>query len=178
MQSSLVMTVIAADRPGLVDVISGVITEYEGNWLESRMSRLGGQFAGILRVEMPAGREEGFIKALQALEAQGMNLVVHKDPSHDWVGGEAHQLEVVGHDRPGIVRQIAHALVGHGVNVEEFSSEVVSAPMSGEPLFKACAKVRLPEGCDLTELRLELEKIAADLIVELSFVKAAQALSV
>jgi len=174
MQTSLVMTVIAPDRPGLVESISGVIGEHEGNWLESRMSRLGGQFAGILRVELPAAKESGFIAALQALEAHGVTLVVHPDPSPERAGGELHLLEVVGHDRPGIVRQISHALARHGVNVEELSSEVSSAPMSGELLFQARAKVRLPDGCDPEVLRQELERIAADLIVELSFVKAGQ----
>src|SRR5258708_1142979 len=50
MQLSLVMTVIGEDRPGLVDSVAGIVADHGGNWLESRMSRLGGQFAGILRV--------------------------------------------------------------------------------------------------------------------------------
>jgi hypothetical protein len=55
------------------------------------------------------------------------------------------------------------------VNVEEFSSEVVSAPMSGETLFKASARLQLPAGCDLVALKKDLEKIAADLLVDVSF---------
>jgi glycine cleavage system regulatory protein len=54
------------------------------------------------------------------------------------------------------------------VNVEEFSSEVVSAPMSGETLFKAVARLQLPEGCDIAALKKDLEKIAADLLVDVS----------
>lgn len=172
MHVSLVMTVIAEDRPGLVDAISGVIAEHEGNWLESRMSRLGGRFAGILRVELPAAKQDLLVGALRALDANGLNVAVAQDASVIEKGGELRMIEVVGHDRPGIVRQISHALATHGVNVEEFSSEVASAAMSGEPLFKARAKVRLPEGCDAQQLQQELEKIAADLIVELSFAKA------
>jgi glycine cleavage system regulatory protein len=53
--------------------------------------------------------------------------------------------------------------------VEEFSSEVVSAPMSGETLFKAAARLQLPERCDLAALKKDLEKIAADLLVDVSF---------
>jgi glycine cleavage system regulatory protein len=53
--------------------------------------------------------------------------------------------------------------------VEEFSSELVSAPMSGETLFRASARLQLPEGCDLAALRTGLEKIAADLLVDVSF---------
>ena len=169
MRTSLVMTVIAADRPGLVDAISGVIADHDGNWLESRMSRLGGQFAGILRVELPADQQESIGAALRSLDAEGLHVSMQLDTAVGTRSGDLRILEVVGHDRPGIVRQISHALAAHGVNVEELSSEVASAAMSGEPLFKARAKVLLPTGCNPDELRQELEKIAADLIVELSF---------
>jgi glycine cleavage system regulatory protein len=79
------------------------------------------------------------------------------------------KLEIVGHDRPGIVREITSALTRAGINVEEFSSEVASAPMSGETLFKATARLQLPDRCDLAPLKRDLEKIAADLLVDVSF---------
>lgn len=44
----MVMTVIGKDRPGLVRSLSKVIEASGGNWEQSRMCRLGGQFAGIL----------------------------------------------------------------------------------------------------------------------------------
>ena len=77
-------------------------------------------------------------------------------------------LEIVGQDRPGIVHQISHALATHGVNVEELNTECASAAMTGETLFKAQAKLNIPELCNLAELRNELEKIAEDLIVDLT----------
>jgi len=168
MRTSLVMTVIAKDRPGLVDAISGVIADNEGNWLESRMARLGGQFAGILRIELPAARQEKLIDALRELDASGLKVLVHQDSPPASKSGMLRLLEVVGHDRPGIIRQISRALAQNGVNVEELTSEVASAAMSGELLFKARAKVLLPEGCNSEQLQQELEQIAADLIVEIS----------
>jgi glycine cleavage system regulatory protein len=172
MHISLVMTVIARDRPGLVDAIAAAIAEHDGNWLESRMSRLGGQFAGILRVELPESGKDALVDSLRALDASGLSVSVHQDTQPAALAGELRILEVVGHDRPGIVRQLSHALATHGVNVEEISSEVASAAMSGEPLFKARAKVMLPEGCDVESLQGELEQIATDLIVDLNFAKA------
>ena len=65
--------------------------------------------------------------------------------------------------------RIHRALARAGVNVEEFSSEVVSAPMSGETLFKAAARLHLPERCDHAALKQDLENIAADLLVDVSF---------
>jgi glycine cleavage system regulatory protein len=43
--------------------------------------------------------------------------------------------------------------------------------MSGEALFRAWARLRLPDGTDLEELRATLEAIASDLMVDLSLVE-------
>ena len=170
MQLSLVMTIIGRDRPGLVDTVASRVTEHGGSWLQSRMSRLGGQFAGILRVEVPRGQEQDLVRSLKSLESQGLTIVVHADTA-DSVQSEKtlSLLEVVGQDRPGIIRQISHVLAGHGVNVEELDTQRGSAAMSGEMLFTARAKLRLPESCNVADVRKQLEKIADDLIVEISF---------
>ena len=176
MQRALVMTVIGPDRPGLVDAIAGLVAEHGGNWLESRMSRLGGQFAGILRVEVPPERMPHLSAALRGLEPQGLTVVVHADqPPAAPSPGRLSLLEIVGQDRPGIVRQLSHALAGYGVNVEELHTECASAAMSGETLFRARAKLSLPPECNVAELRRRLEKIAEDLIVDLTFEELAGA---
>jgi len=81
-------------------------------------------------------------------------------------GGVAARLELVGQDRPGIVRQISGVLAAHGVNVEELTTGTESAPMSGGLLFRAAAEVSLPAGVRLETVRAELEQIAADLMVD------------
>ncbi|MFO1478339.1 MAG: ACT domain-containing protein [Verrucomicrobiota bacterium] len=168
MQRSLVMTVLAKDRPGLVESVSAAVAEHGGNWLESRMSRLGGQFAGIVRVQVPADKESALSRALQNLDVQGLKIVVYSDSAAAPARKSLCRLEIVGQDRPGIVRQITHALAEARVNVEEFSSECSSAAMSGETLFKATARLDIPAGCNQSELRRTLERIAADLIVEIN----------
>jgi len=168
MQHSLVMTVIGSDRPGLVDTVASLVAEHGGNWLESRMSRLGGQFAGIVHVEVPSERESALAKALKALDARGLTVVVHSEKPHAAVVRRTNILEIMGQDRPGIVRQISHTLAEAGVNVEELQTECASAAMSGETLFKARAVLSIPDSCDIAKLRQNLEKIAADLIVEIS----------
>ena len=169
MQRSLVMTLLGEDRPGLVDSVATIVSEHGGNWLESRMSRLGGQFAGIVRVEVAAETEPALVRALEDLAERGLSVIVHSDrPPPGQKQPRLSLLEIVGHDRPGIVRQISHALADFGVNVEELHTECSSAAMSGEPLFKARACLSIPESCNVAELRRALEKIAADLIVDVS----------
>ena len=133
------------------------------------MSRLGGQFAGILRVEVPSENDPPLIAALQKLESRGLTVVVHPDQSKPLpVLARQSVLDIVGQDRPGIVREISHALARFGVNVEELETECASAAMSGETLFKAHARLSIPESCNTAQIRQQLERIAADLIVEIS----------
>jgi len=172
MQIPLVMTIIGPDRTGLVESVARLVADHGGNWLESRMCRLGGEFTGILRIEVPSEKKSPLLAALQDLQANGLQIVVRTgQPVSTSAPGRQTKLEIVGGDRPGIVREITSALARATVNVEEFTSEVVSAPMSGETLFKAGARLQLPEGCDVAALKKDLEKIAADLQVDVSFVE-------
>jgi glycine cleavage system regulatory protein len=172
MQIPLVMTIIGPDRTGLVESVARVVAGQGGNWLESRMCRLGGEFAGILRMEIPEEKKPQLLDALQKLQSNGLQIVVRADqPVSVAAQGKQTELEIVGSDRPGIVREIASALARANVNVEEFFSEVVSAPMSGETLFKASARLQLPEQCDVAALKKDLEKIAGDLLVDVSFLE-------
>ncbi len=169
MQIPLVMTVIGHDRPGLVEMVARMVAEHGGNWLESRMCRLGGEFAGILRIHVPADKQQPLPQALTSLSVQGLQVVVQADPAAPAVVLQPMALlEIVGQDRPGIVREISRVLAGKGGNVEELSPECGSAPMSGETLFKATARLQIPPTCDSATLRQELEKIAADLFVDVT----------
>jgi glycine cleavage system regulatory protein len=167
MQVPLVMTVIGKDRTGLVESVARLVTEHGGNWLESRMCRLGGEFAGILRVHVPFERRAALEQALAKLS--GLTIVIRADePSSPEAKRQLASLEVVGQDRPGIVREVTHALATHGVNVEELSTECFSAPMSGESLFQARAKLLLPAGVTVGTLRQSLERAVSGLTVEIS----------
>jgi glycine cleavage system regulatory protein len=170
MRRSLVLTLLGPDRPGLVEALAGLVARHGGNWLESRMASLAGEFAGILRVEVDAEAAPALEAALRALQTdQGLAIVVKDAGSHaarDAAGLLA--LELVGQDRPGIVRQVAQALAAKGVNVEELETELVSAPMTGEPLFRARALLRLPSGAPQEDLQARLESIAEDLMVDVT----------
>ena len=168
MFTTLVMTVIGADRPGLVQLVAACVAGHGGNWLESRMCHLGGQFAGLLRVEVAAARAEELAGALRRLEADGLRVTIHTESgAGSAAAGTVVRLELVGQDHPGILNQVARVLAGRGVNVEELESECLSAPMGGGTLFQARATVLVPPSVSFGELRADLEKIAADVMVDL-----------
>lgn len=170
MHAPLVMSLIGKDRPGLVESVASLVAEHGGNWLESRMCRLGGEFAGILRISLPKDRKNALEAALANLSQQGLTVSIQADSGATPPTG-AHMLafEIIGPDRPGIVKQLSAALAAHGVNVEEFSSECLSAPMSGEALFNAHLLVQLPDSCDAVKLRGAITKTVNDLAMEVDF---------
>ncbi len=165
----LVLTLLGPDRPGLVEAIAEPIAQHGGNWLESRMAHLAGKFAGILRIEVPAGQEAALVAALRGLEGTGLKLTIDAGPSAAGLpGARPFVLDLVGLDRPGIVREISHALAEHGVNIEELTTDRTAAPMSGELLFRSRARVSVPAGADPGRLRERLERLAGDLMVQVS----------
>jgi glycine cleavage system regulatory protein len=165
--TDLVLTLLGPDRPGIVELLAGVIAAHGGNWLESRMSHLAGKFAGILRAELPTDRVAAALVALAALETHGLKLIAETAARLPMRPVERRmEFELVGLDRPGIVREISQLLASNGVNVEDLVTNRSSAPMSGEMLFEARAHVRVPPTTDVARLRADLERLASDLVVE------------
>ena len=170
----LVLTVIARDKPGIVEALSQAVSDHGANWLGSRMARLAGEFAGIVEVSVPDTRASKLALALRGLESEGLRIQIEQSsaPESAAAGTRTLQLELVGNDRPGIVREIAQALARRGVNVDELSTGCESAPMSGEALFRTTARLEVPADVTLESLGTELEKIASDLMVDLSLDEA------
>lgn len=169
MQSSLIVSVIGPDRPGLIDRLSSAIAAAGGNWEGARMLRLSGQFTGIVQVVVAEASLSALEAALAELETDGLQTRLHRAGT---VGtesgpGRIHELEVVGQDRQGIVSAISSTLARLGVNVLELATDCAEAPWSGERLFKTRAKLHSPEDLGETSLREAVEAIAPDLMVEL-----------
>lgn len=164
----LVLTIIADDQPGLVERVAQCVSAQGGNWLESRLARMAGQFAGIVRVEVPAASHAALIADLEGLSRQGIRVLFAAggaEPARAWTPV---LLDLVGNDRPGIVRDISRLLAELGVNLESLDTDVAPAPMSSDLLFHAEARLALPPTVSLDALQTRLEALADDLMVELN----------
>ncbi len=166
MRKTLLLTVVGSDRTGLVESLADRIAAAGGNWEESRLARLAGQFAGIVLVTVPGDRADQLVAKVR--EAQGLQVTAHVvEASAASAAGEQMTIAVTGNDRPGIVRDVSRILAERRVNVEELTSSVESAPMSGSAMFVARAIVRLPSGMRLADLRSALETLGNELTVDL-----------
>ncbi len=167
MSNYLALTVMADDRPGIIERVAEVIASDGGNWLESSMSRLAGKFAGILLVEISADKQTALLEKLSHLADQGIRIYGEASSAISPSSKQTLQLSVVGNDRPGIVSEISTLLARLSVNLEELSTHCESAPMSAENLFRASARIELPESLTTEALQTSLEELSPDLVVEL-----------
>jgi glycine cleavage system regulatory protein len=166
--NDLTLTLIGPDKTGIVAALAQVATSRGGNWLDSRMMRLGGTFSGIVRVSLPEAEADDFAaEAGGFLKENGFQYsLVPTSPGSEAASGSRVRLTLSGQDHPGIVHGIFSAFKDAGVNVEELSTGLQAAPWSGTPVFEAHARLFVPEGVSTDTLQADLEAIANDLLVE------------
>lgn len=165
----VIITVIGDDRPGLVGELSALISAHQGNWLESSMSRLGGKFAGIVKVDIARSQAVTLQAVLDGLS--GLKATAEISAPDAPAAGRRMSLSLVGHDRIGIVREVTQALARHEVNVEKLVTFISSAAMSAESLFNAQVDLRVAADLDPRALIAELERISDDLMVDLTILE-------
>ena len=167
MRTTLLLTAVGTDRTGLVESLAQRIAAAGGNWEESRMARLAGTFAGMVLVSLDSARVDQFVASLRELEGlQVTSRTVSVEAAQR--AGTRVRLAVTGADRPGIVRDVSRVLAERGVNVDELESTLESAPMSGETMFAARARLLVPPSLELSTLRSSLETLGNDLMVDLT----------
>ncbi|MEM1111757.1 MAG: ACT domain-containing protein [Pseudomonadota bacterium] len=170
MDNAHIITFIGDDRPGLVEKLSAAVEQCGGNWHESRLSKLGGKFAGLVLVSLEAGAEPKKLEeTLKGLASSGLSVRVTATSSiqPEAQGLRRVVLKVLGPDRIGIVREISAALASHDVNVIEMESAVESAPMSAELLFNASIHAQVPAGATLAALEENLDDIANQMTLDI-----------
>lgn len=166
---SFVLTIVGADRAGLVDALSEVVVEHGGTWQRSQMTELAGMFAGMVLVRVPRERADAFRAGLAPLQERGLLDVTLRAADEGTVPadtGPTLRFEVVGADRPGIVHEVSHLLATRGVAIVDLQTWTESAAMAGTPLFRAAAAVRLPADLSTGELTAALEGLSDDLMVD------------
>ncbi|UGA53928.1 glycine cleavage system protein R [Vibrio sp. VB16] len=161
----LIITVIGKDRPGLVELLSDSVYQNNGNWLSSRLSKLAGQFAGILQIEI----DEQHIKALRQALDQIEELQIHivEEKSQALSSPVLHYLTVTVNDRPGIVKEVTAQLNQLGINIHKLKTHTQSAPNWGYPIFLAHFQLSLPDDIELSFVQQKLEMLADDLTVDI-----------
>jgi glycine cleavage system transcriptional repressor len=147
MRRNLVLTLSGPDRIGIVERVTGLLVARGGNVEISRMARLGGEFAILTLVSVPAEQVSGLESDLERLTDQGYKVTTtqlrqaHAESHPGWL---PYRIEVQGADHEGIIQEVARYLSHRGINIESMESETNPAPISGVPLFTMTAEVAVP----------------------------------
>jgi len=166
--TSIVFTFLGTDKPGLIEALSNTVADNNGNWQESRMSHLAGQFAGITQVTVQDDSAAALKSALIALSNDELTITVQqataaeKPVAHNTVA-----LTLIGNDRPGIVREVSSALAGRDLNIYTMETNLSSAPMSGDLLFEATAVIERNDDLVLSDLIEQLDDISEELDIDI-----------
>jgi glycine cleavage system regulatory protein len=167
MTTSLVLTFMGRDQPGLANAIAQAITAAGGNWLESRVASLADKFAGIVLVSVPEPNVADLSAALRSLDDVGLRITVELSRASPLPAGyKILELNLVAQDRPGIVRDVTQALHQLGANIGAFSSDIESAPFTGETMFRATARITVAEEITPEEVQITLEQLPDEIIVD------------
>ena len=163
--NSLIISAVGSDRPGIVSELSGVITSHGGNVEESRMSRLGSDFAIIMLVTVAPDWEESLEVALKSITELTITTKPTKLPQVS--DGRQFRIDLSGADNEGIVKVLSKYLAEKSINILEMETHTSQAPVSGTPLFNLNAFVSIPNNVEKKLIQSDLSQIAQDLGVEI-----------
>lgn len=146
MRTEIMFTLTGPDRVGIVEEVTSALLQVDANVETSRMVRLGGEFATLMLLSLPAEKVSGLDDALSALVAHGYKVTTTATSQRaaHYAGWSSFTIEVAGADHEGIVHEIARGLSQRGITIESADTSVSSAAVTGLPLFAMTAEVLVP----------------------------------
>lgn len=163
----LILMGAGEDRPGQTKALADAIMAAGGNWLESHFARLGSKYIGSVLVEIPDEKLPALKEAAGKMAAVDFTVTIVGSADEAVPAGRSVSLEVVGADRPGIIQEVSTALASRNFNIEELESRTEAGAMFGETLFRAKARVLVPEGESIQVVREALELISGEIMVDI-----------
>ncbi|MGM1018926.1 MAG: glycine cleavage system protein R [Actinomycetota bacterium] len=166
--TTLVLTVVGSDRPGLVAAVADVVNTYGGNWENSQLAELAGTFAGVIQVSVAADRADELETALRGLDGLLSAALQTGAETPAEATPKLLTVQILGNDRAGIVREISTALSSHDLSIESMTTTTRDAAMAGGRLFEATVVAKVPATLDPSHLTAELERIATEIQVDVT----------
>ncbi len=166
----LVVTVMGPDRPGIVRQLAERAQRHGANWASSRMSRIAGEFAGSVQLDVPPDAVAALSTSLHALESAGLKVMVatsagaHSTPA----GFRSFTLDLMGDDRLGIVSQVSTLLAARGIGIASLHTELGRNASTAHPSFKIGAQLLVPVAQDVQALQQELDALAQEMMLDIT----------
>lgn len=166
---ALIVSIVGTDRHGIVRSLAERAERYGANWAASRMTRLAGEFAGMVHFDVPRENADALTNALRSLDSSGLQVVVAKSDGANLSDSiKSVELELVGDDRVGIVSNLTKMLAERNISIENIHTEIVRSGVSGKQTFKIGAHLLVPGKLSIDELRQELGALAHEMTVDIA----------
>ena len=167
--TSLILTLVGPDRHGIVSQLAERAQRFGANWAASRLTRLAGEFAGTVHLEVPHEHADALEKSLRELSSSGLQVVVARSAGASVPASlRAVELELVGDDRIGIVSTLTKILAERSVSIENLHTEILRTGVSGKQTFRIGAHLLLPAILSVDALRQELGALAHDMTLDIA----------
>ncbi len=171
-QSNLVLSVLGADKAGILSDLSQTVMECGCNVEDSRMTVLGTEFAMVMLI---SGKWNSIAKLETAISglSQRHNLNIQfKRTESRAVSTDTlpYGVDVAALDQPGLVHDIASFFSSRSINVEELITNCYAAPHTGSPMFAIRMNIAVPVTVQLALLREEFletcDRLNVDAVLE------------
>jgi len=165
----LIVTLIGPDRPGIVRLLSDRAHRHGASWTTGQMSRLAGEFAGMVHFEVPPENVNALADALRGLESSGLHVAIAKSENGQLPAGmRGVSLELSGDDRIGIVSKLSHILAQRGVSIEHIQTDLGPPDAAGRRTFRVSAHLLVPNALSNDELQQSLGTLAQEMLVDIA----------
>ena len=167
--TSLVVSIVGGDRQGIVSSLAERAQRFGANWAASRMTRLAGEFAGMVHLEVPREKADALATALRDLASSGLQVVVARSDGANLPSSlRVVELELVGEDRLGIVSNLTKLLAGRGISIESIHTDIVRSGVSGKQTFKIEAHLLVPAALSVEALQQEVGTLASEMMLDIA----------
>jgi glycine cleavage system regulatory protein len=167
--TSLVVSLVGADRQGIVSSLAERAQRFGANWAASRMTRLAGEFAGMVHLEVPRENADALATSLRDLASSGLQVVVARSDGTNLPSTlRVVELELVGEDRLGIVSNLTKLLAGRGISIESIHTDIVRSGVSGKQTFKVEAHLLVPSSVSVEALQQEVGSLAREMMLDIA----------
>ena len=163
--NSLIISAVGSDRSGIVSEISGIITNHGGNVEESRMSKMGSDFAIIMLVSVPLDWEESLELSIQSIK--NLTIITKHTAIQEPGDFQKYQIDLNGADNEGIVQVLSKYLAEKSINIIEMNTYISYAPVSGTPLFNLKSVISIPDNLNISDIQTDVQQISQILGIEI-----------
>ncbi len=166
MKSMFITTILGTDRPGIITDIAQAARSLGGEWLTSKVIKLDGQFAAMIRVVIDPMREAEIKEKLENQFAD-VQFVYAAALTYEEPPSKVINFAVECEDRPGLTKDLNSILSGLDLVVENMECDRLHVSSKGEAIFSAKLTLSIPEGTSEESIAAKIKALSKDVIVNI-----------